>query len=122
MNFIEKILNEGFIERGQKELLDMMPHKEKWIPRWWEEYNPSTGWLGIDMDHPDAWFTKEGEDKELILSLQGLLTGMPDRDEDWLLMKNRAVRYICLKVDGKKIYETFSGKIPPDEIITEFLK
>lgn len=122
MNFVERIINAGFIEQGQKRLLELRPHKERWIPKWWEDYNASAGWLGLNVDHPDAWFRKEGEDKELQLSLQGLQTPDPETEEDLLLMLNVASRYICLKVGGQKIYETFSGKIPPDEIVNEFIK
>lgn len=121
MNFVERIIKAGFIEQGQKRLLELTPHKERWIPKWWEEYNASSGWLGVNVDHPDAWFRKDGEDKELQLSLQGVQTGYPESEEDKLLMKNMAVRYICLKVGDEKIYETYSGKMPPDEIVSKFL-
>ncbi len=119
MTFVDKIIKAGFVEQGQKRLLELMPHKEKHIQRWWEHYNTSNGWLGLSVYHPDAWFVKEN--KELLLSLQGVQTEHPTTEEDIILMQNRAVRYICLKKDGKKIYESFSGKSPSDEIIEDFL-
>jgi hypothetical protein len=122
MTFVDKILAAGFIEQGQKKMSEILPHKERWIPRWWENYDTNTGWLGISIDHPDAWFRKEGEDKELQLSLQGMQTGHPVEEGDLLLMKNRSVRYICLKIKGEKIYETFSGKIPPENIVNLFFR
>lgn len=118
MNFVQRIINAGFIEQGQKRLLELMPHKKAWIPEWWKEYNTSTGWFGLTMDHPDAWFRKE--DNELQLSLQGVQT-----PGNWsgheVLMQNRAVRYICLKFGEQKIYESFSGEVPPDEIVSQFI-
>lgn len=122
MNFIQRILESGFVEQGQKRMLEIMPHKEKWIPRWWENYPYKQHWFGVCVDHPDAWFRKEGFDGELQLSLQGLQTGRPKNEEDILLMKQTACKYICIKVGKEVLYETFSGVIPPNNIIDEFIE
>lgn len=122
MNFIQQILEAGFFEQGQKRMLEIMPHKEKLIPKWWEKYPYEKHWFGICIDHPDAWFTKEGFDGELQLSLQGLQMNYPKKEENKIFMKNRACRYICIKIGKEKIYETFSGKVPPENIVDDFIK
>jgi hypothetical protein len=122
MNFIQRILEAGFVEQGQKKMLEIMPHKEKWIPKWWEKYPYDQHWFGVCVDHPDAWFTKEGFDGELQLSLQGIQTGCPEKEEDKILLQNRACRYICIKIGKEKIYETFSAKLPPESIVDDFIK
>jgi hypothetical protein len=121
MNFIQKILEAGFTEQCQKKLLELMPHKEKWIPKWWDNYPFDRDWFGVCVDHPDAWFRKEGFDGELQLSLQGIQTPFPKTYEDSILMENVAVRYICIKIGKENIYETFSGILPPSNIIDEFI-
>lgn len=121
MNFVQRIIEAGFVEQGQKRMLQIVPHKERWIPRWWESYPYDQHWFGLCIDHPDAWFRKEGFDGELILSLQGTLTGYPKKEEDQLLMRNRACRFICIKIGKKTIYETYSAKLPPDNVIDDFI-
>ena len=123
MNFVERIINAGFVEQVQLGILNAFPEKAKWIPNWWESYNPNSGWLGVCVDHPDAMFTKAGTNKKLILSLQGIQTPNYGRWKAGIntLFRNMSVRYICLKVDDKILYESFSGTIPPDSIINKFL-
>ena len=122
MNFIEKILAAGFIEQGQKKLVEILPHKAKFIPKWWENYPHGQHWFGVSMDRPDAWFRKDGFDGELQLSLQGLQTGHPVKEQDILLMDKRACRYICIKVGKDNVYETFSGVLPGADVIDNFIK
>lgn len=122
MNFIKEIIDAGFVEQGQKELLEMMPNKEKWIPKWWEQYPYNKHWFGLCVDTPDAWFRKDGFDGELQISLQGFQIPNSITEEDKILMQNCACRYICIKIGKEKIYETFSGKIPPEYIIYAFIK
>lgn len=121
MTFVDTIISEGFVEQGQKELLSLVPHKRKWIPDWWNHYNTRNGWLGLDVDHPDAWFRKEGVDKELKISLQGMLMPIIIPEKFWPLLESRSIKYICLKVGKNIIYETFAGKIPDTEVIKNFL-
>jgi hypothetical protein len=120
MNFIQKILEAGFVEQGQKELFELLPHKERWIPKWWENYPYDKDWFGVCIDHPDSWFCKDGFNGELQLSLQGVQTPKPN-EEDKVLMENRACRYICIRIGDDIIYETFSGEIPPENIINQFI-
>lgn len=122
MNFIEKIIDAGFVEQGQKRLLEIMPNKERFIPDWWKNYPSDKHWFGVSVDHPDAWFKKSGFDGELQLSLQGTQTGHPTKEEDIILLRNCASRYIAIKIGKQKIYETFSGKLPSDEIINQFIE
>ena len=122
MNFIQQILEAGFVEQGQKEMLERMPHKGKWIPKWWVNYPYDQDWFGVCRDYPDAWFRKDGFDGELQLSLQGMQTGVPEKDDDKILIKNMACRYICIKIGKQNIYETFSGKLPPQNIVDDFIK
>lgn len=113
MNFVEKIIAAGFVNQGRG-----LP------PFWTPPYDPKSGWLGVDTNHPDAWFIKPGEDKELVISLQGILTPQSGKTRESrirILFQNRAVKYIRLKSNGKVLYETFSGVIPPDEIVERFL-
>ena len=122
MNFIERILEAGFVEQGQKKMLEIMPHKEKWIPKWWEKYPYDQHWFGVCIDHPDAWFRKEGFDGELQLSLQGIQLGYSEEKGDNILISGGACRYICIKIGSTKIYETFSGELPPENIVNDFIK
>lgn len=122
MNFVKRVLEAGFVEQEQKMFLEIIPQNEKFIPKWWEKYPYDQHWLGVSVYHPDASFTKEGFDGELQISLQGMLSGFPEKEEDKILMKKKACRYICIKINNKKIYETFSGKLPPENIVDYFIK
>lgn len=122
MNFIQRILEAGFVEQGQKRLLELKPHKEKLIPKWWEKYPYDQNWFGVCIDNPDAWFRKDGFDGEVQFSLQGVLMGYPEKEEDKVLAQNRACRYICIKIGNNKIYETFSGIVPPENVIDLLIK
>jgi len=121
MNFIEQIIEAGFIEQGQQQLLEIMPHKEKWIPKWWQQYPYGQHWFGLSKDNPDAWFCKAGFDGVLQISLQGFQIPQPTKEEDNILMQNMSCRYICLMIGKEKIYESFSGKLPPDNIMNDFI-
>ncbi len=122
MNFVQRILQEGFVEQQQKIFLERMPQKEKFIPKWWEKYPYDQHWLGVSVYHPDASFTKEGFDGELQISLQGMLCGFSEKEEVKILMEKMACRYICIKINNKNIYETFSGILPPENIVDDFIK
>ena len=119
MNFVQKLLEAGFVEQGQKILLGIRPDKKNWIPDWWENYPYDKHRFGVSIDHPDAYFTKG--DKKVIISLQGLLMPSPSEPEDVLLMNNQACRYISLKVKDRLIYQTFSGKPPGQNVLDYFL-
>ena len=121
MNFIKSIIEAGFIERGQKQLAEAIPHKTNRFSTWWENYPYGQNWYGLSVYAPDAWFMKDGFDAEVLISLQGRLTPYPKSEEDRILMKNMACRYICIMIGAEVIYETFSGKLPPDELIENFI-
>jgi hypothetical protein len=36
-------------------------------------------------------------------------------------MNNMSCRYICLMIGKQKIYESFSGKLQPDNIMNDFI-
>ena len=122
MNFVKQIIDAGFIEQGQKWIVDRQPHKINLVPNWWEIYPYNSNWFGLSVTHPDAWFRKPGFDGELILSLQGCIMPLHVSVQDEILCQNRAAKYICLKIGKEKIFETFSGEIPPQEVIERFIK
>ena len=122
MNFVKQILDAGFIEQGQLILINNFPYKGNSIPNWWESYPYNSNWFGLSVTHPDAWFRKPGFDGELILSLQGSIMPYPSSVQDEILCQNRAAKYICLKIGKEKIFETFSGEMPPQEVIDRFIK
>lgn len=122
MNFIEQILQAGFTEQLQKKLLTLKPEKEKWIPKWWLQYPYAKGWYGLSTDQTDAVFKKDGFNAEVLISLNGMVIPYPQKEEDRILIHNNAARYICIKIDGINIYETYSGKIPTEETITQLLQ
>lgn len=113
MNFIEKIVAAGF-SRVENEF-------EKGKTRQDAGYKLNNGWLGLTIYHPDAYFRKQGFDGELIISLQGLLSGVPKKAEDWQLVQSMSSRYIRLDANGETLYETFSGMFPTDDIVEKFL-
>lgn len=150
MNFIERILAAGFVEQGMKRVFDVNPKRIDEKQRWWEHYNWKHEFWGVDMYHPDAWFMKDGFDGKLLISLGGLSPGtcyIYDDGSEWAknynlqtdainkLFKEDAVRYISLKQHmayedviksfphyPKVYYETYTGIIPPDEIVDQFIK
>lgn len=113
MIFVEKIIDAGF--SMHKSFFDERAGKDG-------GYRLINGWLGLTTYHPDVSFSKEGSSTELVISLQGLLTGNPITAEDWALVKSMASRYIRLQIGTETIYETFSGVFPPDDIVDKFLQ
>lgn len=92
MNFVEKILSNGF-ERYVSEA-------EKKIGRYDVSFNTKNGWMGLVVYHPYEYFTK-GEFR-VELSLE---------------MFQHGQRIIKIS-DGKNIlYENNYGLMPPKEII-----
>jgi hypothetical protein len=122
MNFVKQIIDIGFIEQGQKRIVDRQPHKANLVPNWWENYPYNTNWFGLSVTQPDAWFRKPNFDGELMISLQGCIMPLPLSVQDEILCQNRAVKYICLKIGKEKIFETFSGEIPSKEVLEMFIK
>lgn len=118
MNFVKQLIEAGFIEQGQKRLLEIMPNKKNHIPKWWDDYPYDRHWFGLCIDHPDSYFRKDN--KIVYLSLQGISMPTPPKEYDELL-KSRSCRYICFKNGKEIIYETFSGEVPDEKTVDYFL-
>lgn len=80
--------------------------------------SPTTNWFGTSIMEPDTIFIKD--DKEMVMSLQGVETPFNKKYEQ--LFDQGAIKYICIKNRGEKMYEDWTGNLPPKELITEFLK
>ena len=78
-------------------------------------YKPLDNWYGVSTYAPDQELVKG--DSGVILTLQGLLT--PNRIPQHLYPLASAVglKYIGVYIGGSLIWETWTGELPPEEII-----
>lgn len=113
-NIAKRLIDAGFVETCSR--------------HFGRTFYPSNNWFGIGiMEHPDAEFVRDN--KNCVLSLQGVLVAeemnlmtQQERADNLALIKSRACKYVRLKVDGKIIYKSYSGVLPPEELLSEFLK
>lgn len=84
-------------------------------------FNPKNNWMGVSVYQPDVFFDKGN--KTVHLSVQGLAmpTPSPMTKEMLSLLQNRAARYIGFSIDRGKIYESWTGVMPTEEFINDFL-
>lgn len=70
---------------------------------------------------PDAIITKGN--KQIAISLQGAFMPMPKliTPEIQILLNNRSTKYIGFFIDKKAIYQTWSGEMPTEEFINNFI-
>lgn len=83
-------------------------------------YNPKDNWHGVARYCPDQILYKRNY--AVHISLQGMLTGHPNTEEQTNVMKNFGVKYIAVYKDEYLLYETFFGNDIPDNIITLLCK
>lgn len=109
MNFVDELLKAGFEEQSYKWVKRQLP------------FRSTNGWFGVTTYHPDAYLKKENVDAEMVISLQGIgcrVEGLFDYPE---LAKKCACRYISIVIAGQRVFETFTGEMPPDEIIEQLI-
>ena len=84
-------------------------------------FNTKNNWFGVSTYHPDVVLIKG--DNRLILSLNGRVprNDQPLLDKLMPLFQSMSVKYICIKVGDNTIYETWTGEIPPPDIISSVL-
>ena len=71
-----------------------------------------SNWFGVSTFSPD-WIAMT--DRVFILqSLNGISTPWNDRYD--ALFNTMAVRYMRIEMDGEKVWETWSGEAPPEEL------
>ena len=81
---------------------------------------PKNNWFGVSVYNPDL-VIKKGT-KILIMSLQRFLTPLEGFIKHKELSKNMGLRYVCMREAENVVYETYTGEIPSDEILNNFLK
>lgn len=84
-------------------------------------FNPYENWFGVSVYEPNLIFTR-GK-KAVLMSLQGMSMPLPTSENTgtWELIKSRSCKYIGFK-DGKNIlYEDWSGNLPSQDFIENFI-
>jgi hypothetical protein len=74
-------------------------------------------WMGVSVYHPDLLVNLA--DVEVTISLQGRWT--PYNEKYAALFDAAAIKYIGISKAGKTIYQTWTGELPPDDIIRQAL-
>jgi len=110
-------------------LTELLFDKSFWVHVWLVNGKPSinfnNGWMGVTTQTPDITMFKGS--RLAIFSLQGMSFPDPfcltDKEyESYLKMCNSlSVKYIGLFVSGRAIYETWSGVLPPNDVVDVFL-
>jgi hypothetical protein len=75
-------------------------------------------WMGVSVYQPDLLVTLG--DITMGISLQGSLT--PYNAKYAALFDAAAIKYIGISKAGKTIYQTWTGELPPDDIIRQALE
>jgi len=105
MNIVEQLLLVGF--------------KDPVFPN----FNPKNNWFGVSLYHPDVCF--ERESKTAIFSLNGCLMNTDITKEKYEELKpifdEMKAKYICLRSGKEIIYETYTGVLPSEKILNDFL-
>lgn len=78
-----------------------------------EPRSSGSNWFGVSVYHPDR--TIELGDTTITMSLQGM--AVPYNDEYRALFDAIAVKYIRIEKGGAVLWETWTGEIPPDDVI-----
>jgi hypothetical protein len=83
-----------------------------------KEWNPEDNYHGVSTFSPDVLLSKPPF--YITISLQGAAT--PHNEDEKLkeLWQNRKIRYICFAENDTILWQTWSGEIPPNEIIEKF--
>lgn len=85
-----------------------------------KKFNPKNNWFGISTYEPDAIFVRG--DKKAIFSLQGFYMNSDNiLNAPKELLEQCACRYIALHVGEEMIYETYTGVLPSNELIEQFM-
>lgn len=79
-----------------------------------EQRTASGNWFGVSAYAPD-WYFVMPSGAIITMSLQGGYTPYnPDYEG---LFNAIAVKYLRVEIGGAKLWETWSGEIPPDAVI-----
>lgn len=82
-----------------------------------KSFSPTLNWFGVSLYSPDRIFLKK--EKKITMSLQGMIIPYNERYDD--LFKTKSCRYIKIQ-DGETIlYEDWTGNLPDQELINNFL-
>ena len=84
--------------------------------------SPTINWFGVSVYDPDVILKKDN--KKVLLSLQGMAMPMPYGEDEgvWKLVEQCKCKYIGLFIDEKPIYQSWTGNLPPKELVQSFLQ
>lgn len=87
----------------------------------WVSHIPdcNNNWFGVSVYEPDFLFIRN--DKQIIMSLQGASMPIPTTENELSLFYARACKYIGFFQGEKTVYESWSGDLPTQEFIENFI-
>jgi len=115
-NLPERLLAAGFTIVGEKEIYESK--------RAMHGYSPTNGWLGCTTYHPCVRMVREFHHETLTVdfSLQGPISALYAKKEDYPLYERRAVKCIAFRRGEKVLYANLSGILPDDDFIEGFIR
>jgi len=86
-----------------------------------KDLNPNNNWFGVSLYYPNVGLRKGN--KMIVLSLQGSWTPFSKEiiNEYEVLIKNRSIKYIGFYIDKKPIYQSYTGELPDENFINNFI-
>lgn len=105
----------GYTKKWPEVLID-----HGFAPKFIIDYDPNVNWFGVSTYSPNQILVKDN--KHVELSLQGLLMGHPKTKEEYNVMAAVGVKYIAVKIDGVKLWETFFGEQIPQEVFNKLIE
>lgn len=87
----------------------------------WVQHIPdcNNNWFGNSVYEPDFLYVRN--DKQILLSLQGMSMPIPNSENGLALLQANACKYIGFFSGGKTDYQSWSGELPTQEFIEKFI-
>jgi hypothetical protein len=105
-NFVHRAIFNGFDSKSLRE-------------------SPYSNWFGVSIYSPDAILLRNKDNKKIHLSFNGATYPLNKIQQNESLMKlarNRSIKYLAFIENGEAKYETFTGELPDNEFIENFIK
>ena len=121
MNFIQLAIEKGFNAYGLKLQAKAIDDDKiiglngfAWATK---NHNPNNNWFGVSVYEPDLLLVKD--EKTIHLSLQGVSSKWVEKYEH--LFQTGSIKYICFRKNDSIEYEDWTGVLPTNEFIQNFL-